>query len=89
MAVTGMRVGEAIALDREDVDARNGLLRIIDSKFGKSREVALHASAMEALAPTASCATGCARARAARRSSSRPPAPDCSRHAFTVCSLAW
>ena len=42
MAVTGMRVGEAIGLDRDDVDARHQLVRVIDSKFGKSREVALH-----------------------------------------------
>jgi integrase/recombinase XerD len=49
MAVTGIRLGEAIGLDRDDVDPRHGLLRIIDSKFGKSREVALHASAMDAL----------------------------------------
>jgi integrase len=49
MAVTGMRLGEAIGLDRDDVAPRHGLLRIIDSKFGKSREVVLHASAMDAL----------------------------------------
>jgi integrase/recombinase XerD len=49
MAVTGMRLGEAIGLDRDDVDARHQLLRIIDSKFGKSHEVALHPSAMNAL----------------------------------------
>jgi integrase/recombinase XerD len=50
MAVTGIRLGEAIRLDRDDVDAGHRLLRIIDSKFGKSREVALHESAMNALA---------------------------------------
>ncbi|MGZ4267550.1 MAG: tyrosine-type recombinase/integrase [Solirubrobacteraceae bacterium] len=49
MAVTGMRLGEAIGLDREDVDERHRLLRIIDSKFGKSREVALHDGAMDAM----------------------------------------
>jgi integrase/recombinase XerD len=49
LAVTGMRPGEAIGLDRDDVDARDGLLRIIDSKFGKSREVALDESTMKAL----------------------------------------
>jgi integrase/recombinase XerD len=49
MAVTGIRLGEAIGLDRDDVDERDQLLRIIDSKFGKSREVVLHASAMDAL----------------------------------------
>jgi integrase len=49
LAVTGMRPGEAISLDRDAFDARHGLLRIIDSKFGKSREVALEQSTLEAL----------------------------------------
>jgi len=49
MAVTGIRLGEAIRLDRDDVDVRHGLLRILDSKFGKSREVVLHDSTMHAL----------------------------------------
>ena len=49
MAVTGIRLGEAIGLDRDDVDERHQLLRIINTKFGKSREVVLHPSAMDAL----------------------------------------
>jgi integrase len=49
LAVTGLRLGEAVRLDRGDVDARNRLLRIVDSKFGKSREVVLHDSTMHAL----------------------------------------
>jgi integrase/recombinase XerD len=49
LSVTGLRLGEAIRLDRGDVDARHRLLRIIDSKFGKSREVVLHDSTMHAL----------------------------------------
>jgi integrase/recombinase XerD len=49
LAVSGVRIGEAIGLDRDDVDARHGLLRVINSKFGKSREVPLDASAMWAL----------------------------------------
>jgi integrase/recombinase XerD len=49
MAVTGMRIGETIRLDRDDVDHRHQLLRVIDSKFGKSRELALHESTIEAL----------------------------------------
>jgi len=46
---TGMRVGEALRLDRGDVDLDDGLLVVRDSKFGKSREVPLHKSAVEAL----------------------------------------
>jgi integrase len=49
MAVTGLRLGEAIRLDRVDVDHRHQLLRILDSKFGKSREVVLHDTTMSAL----------------------------------------
>lgn len=50
LAVTGMRVGEAIRLDRQDVDWTNGLLSVLNSKFGKSREVILHESTIAALA---------------------------------------
>jgi integrase/recombinase XerD len=50
LAVSGMRVGETIALDRDDIDEHDGLVRVINSKFGKSREVPLHPSAMRALA---------------------------------------
>jgi integrase len=49
LAVTGMRVGEAIALDRDDVDWDNGLLVVRHSKFDKSREVVLHATTIDAL----------------------------------------
>jgi integrase/recombinase XerD len=50
LAVTGLRLGEAIRLNREDLDADHQLLRILNSKFGKSREVALHDSTIGALA---------------------------------------
>lgn len=49
LATTGMRVGEAIALDRSDVDWKNELITVTNSKFGKSREVPLHASTTGAL----------------------------------------
>jgi len=50
LAVTGMRVGEAIRLDRDDVDWEHAVLTVRTTKFGKSREVALHATAVAALA---------------------------------------
>lgn len=50
LAVTGMRVGEAIALDRGDLDAGSGLLTIRHGKFGKSRQLPLHETVTEALA---------------------------------------
>jgi integrase len=47
--VTGMRVGEAIRLDRPDVDLRHGVLTVRGTKFGKSRELTVHASTVAAL----------------------------------------
>jgi len=44
-----MRVGEAIALEREDVDLIGGRLLVRSGKFGKSRELSLHASTIDAL----------------------------------------
>jgi integrase/recombinase XerD len=49
LAVTGMRIGEAIRLDRGDISWEQGLLLIRDSKFGKSREVPVDPSTLEAL----------------------------------------
>jgi integrase len=49
LVVTGMRVGEAIRLDRDDFDAINGVLTIRKGKFGKSRELPLHPSGVKAL----------------------------------------
>lgn len=50
LAVTGLRIGEALRLDRDDVDFVEGVLTIRFTKFGKSREVPLHASTVDALA---------------------------------------
>jgi integrase len=49
LAVTGMRIGEVIGLDRQDFDARNGCLLVRSAKFGKSRELALHPSTVTVL----------------------------------------
>ncbi len=49
LAVTGLRIGEAIKLDRSDIDAGQGVLLIRESKFGKSRLVPLHPSSTQAL----------------------------------------
>ena len=49
LAVTGMRIGEAIRLDRSDLSPGEGLLTISDSKFGKSRQLLLHPSTVSAL----------------------------------------
>ena len=49
LAATGLRLGEALALDRDDVDLRAGVLAIRRTKFGKSRFVPVHESTRRAL----------------------------------------
>ena len=49
LRVTGMRVGEAIALDRDDVDLTDGWLLIRHGKFDKTRRLWLHPTSVEAL----------------------------------------
>jgi integrase len=49
LATTGLRIGEALRLDRRDLDTSEGVLRIRESKFGKSRLVPLDPSAVDAL----------------------------------------
>ena len=49
LSVTGMRVGEAIRLDRHDLDLRHGVLTVRDTKFGKTRELPVHGSTTDAL----------------------------------------
>jgi integrase len=49
LAVTGMRVGEAIRLDRGDYDAAAGVLTVRDTKFGKSRHLPLHPTTVAGL----------------------------------------
>jgi integrase len=49
LASTGLRPGEALALDKSDVDFKNGILSIRQTKFGKSRFVPLDPSSSEAL----------------------------------------
>lgn len=49
LSVTGMRVSEALMLDREDVDLEQGILSIRRTKFGKSRFVPVHRSTCDVL----------------------------------------
>jgi integrase len=49
LAVTGLRPGEAVALDRQDVDLRHGVLHVRAGKQHKQREVPLHHSTISAL----------------------------------------
>jgi integrase/recombinase XerD len=50
VAATGMRLGEALGLDRADADLDGGVLTIRDGKFGRSRLVPLHPTVTSALA---------------------------------------
>jgi integrase len=50
LAASGLRIGEAIKLDRGDIDWTDGVLLVRESKFNKSRYVPLHDSALRALA---------------------------------------
>lgn len=49
LAVTGMRVSEACALDRADVELAEGRLTVHRAKNGRSREIPLHPSTITAL----------------------------------------
>ena len=61
LAVTGMRLGEVIRLDRSDLDTDAGIVTIRDSKFAKSRQVPLHPSTLAALADYADLRQRCCR----------------------------
>lgn len=49
LAVTGLRINEALHLDRSDVDLQEGVLTIRRTKFGKSRLVPIHPTTQDAL----------------------------------------
>ena len=49
IASTGLRISEAIGLDRTDVDLTNGVLHVNHTKFNKSRLVPMHPTTVTAL----------------------------------------
>lgn len=49
LAASGMRVGEALGLTREDIELDRGVVTIREAKFGRSRLVPLHPSTTNAL----------------------------------------
>jgi integrase len=55
LAATGMRLGEAVTLDRADADLSGGIVTIRDGKFGRSRLVPLHPTVISALRGYAAC----------------------------------
>ena len=50
LAVTGLRISEALSLCRDDVDLAGSVLTIRSTKFGKSRLVPLHPTTVRSLA---------------------------------------
>jgi len=50
LSVAGLRIGEAIRLNVEDVNLQEGVLSIHGTKFGKSRLVPIHPSTQQVLA---------------------------------------
>lgn len=58
LSVTGLRIGEAIRLEHQDVNLHAGLLTIRGTKFGKSRLVPIHPSTQAVLAQYAQVRQG-------------------------------
>lgn len=75
LAVTGMRVGEAIAINRSEVDLEAGCLTVRNAKFGKSRELVVHPSTVAALRQYLQERDHLAPRPRQRHCSSRPLAP--------------
>jgi integrase/recombinase XerD len=50
LAATGMRSGEALRLDRDHIDAAEGVITVWNSKFNTSRALPVHPTTMAALA---------------------------------------
>jgi len=69
LAATGMRISEAINLDRTDVDWTDGVLLVRDSKFNKSRSCRCTRRPFRRSRTTPVSATSCAPIRATRVSS--------------------
>jgi integrase/recombinase XerD len=76
LSVTGMRIGEAIRLDRA-ISIRAGLLVVRSTKFGKDRQVPLHDHDQGADRLPEVARPAAARAPTRRRCSSPPRGPGC------------
>jgi integrase len=77
LAASGLRIGEALSLDRSDLDGDQGMLTVRDAKFGKTRLVPLHPSTTGALTRYSELRDEYHPARPARRCSCPRPEPGC------------
>jgi len=75
LAVSGMRLGEAVGLHRGDVDLDTAVITIRHAKFDRPRIVPLRRPPPRRCACTRLGATNCARSRVLTRSSCPPAAP--------------
>ena len=75
LAVTGLRVGEAIRLGRGDIDIADGQLTVRRSKFNSSRQLPLHPSTVTTLTTYAQARDQLCPNRRSDTSSSPPKAP--------------
>ena len=90
LAVTGMRPGEAVGLDRHDVDLNTGVVQVRAGKQKKQREVPLHATARSArCADYVRLRDACSRSPQRRRSSSPPEADAWDARNSTAPSRSW
>ncbi len=89
LVVSGIRIGEAIWLDRSDVDFESGGVIVRGGKPGAPRELPLHPSALQALEQYAQVRDRHWPSRSRRRSFSPRPAPGCSTRTSTKPSAAW
>jgi integrase/recombinase XerD len=77
LAVTGMRISEAVGLDRDDLDLQGARLVVRNSKFGKSRQLPLDPPPSWRCMATCTSAISCARAQRPRRCCSAPEGGGC------------
>ena len=85
MATTGLRLGEALGLDRHDVDLHDGALHVRAGQT-KQREVPLHPTATRRYAAMRASAISAGPSRNRRRSSSTPEEPDSPSRSSTTTS---
>ncbi len=88
LSVTGLRPGEAVNLELEDVDLKGCVLTVRGSKFGKSRWVPIHCSTRDALADylrrRERCLAGCPQTHLFITSQGKPLSGDMASHTFTA-----
>ena len=86
LAATGMRLGEAFALTRSDVDLVDGLVTVRHAKFDRMRLVPLHPSVTAALRAYATARDRLCRSANCDRASCRSLAARCAVARPTACS---